>query len=192
VATDRVAAVEASDRNKVLRVEINGTPRDLAVVDVAISNELWIGSRALWRADTLTQIFVTFAEADAIGLSSIAGLLHPVSRRAPHGLRVDLAPLAVATTNVAAPIAPGRVVRVGIGGVHEMAVGEPVTVESPNGVIALDGEREIEFSPADRVTIRLENDGPWTIEIDRVMAQAAREGLLTECRLPCGLTHSTE
>ncbi len=184
VAAGRVSLAEAVVRNKVLRVEINGASRELAMVDAAISRDLWIGSRALWRPETLSQIFVTFSEANAIGLSSIAGLLRPVSRSAAYGLRVDLAPPEAALTTLAAPIAPGLIVRVGIAAVHEIHPGEPQKVETPRGVVALDGEREIEFGPDDRVAIQLQTDGPLTIDIDRVMARAAQDGLLAQHQEP--------
>ena len=123
VATRRVSLTDAVARNKVLRVGINGASRELALVDAAIARDLWVGSRALWCPETLSQIFVAFSETSAIGLSSIAGLLRPVSRRAAYGLRVDLAPPEGASTILAAPIAPGLVVCVGIAAIQEIRPG---------------------------------------------------------------------
>jgi len=178
VATGRVDATRASRRNKVLRVEVDGQQTDLAVVDAAISNHRWIGSKALWHPELLSQLFVTFAESDALGLSSIAGLLCPVSRRAAHGLRIDLLPPERAAVTLKAPIAPGLMASVGIAGVCEIRPSEPQSIHSGSGVIALDGEREIEFRPQQRVAIRLGLDGPLTIDTEEVMTQAARDGLL--------------
>ena len=178
VATGRVGAEDAFERNKVLRVEIDGAPRDLAVVDVSICSELWIGARALWRPETVAQVFVAFAEADAVGLSAVAGLLRPVSRRDPHGLRVDLVPPDGAARILSVPIAPGLISSVGIAALHEIRVGEPHEVGLSRGVIALDGEREIEFARTQRVIIRLDDNGPRTIRVDRVMTHAAEQGLL--------------
>jgi predicted polyphosphate/ATP-dependent NAD kinase len=178
VATGRLPAAEVTVRNKALRVAIDGDDRDLALVDVAISTEAWAGSKALWRPETVSQVFVCFAEPDAIGLSSIAGLLHPVARHASHGLRVDLGPPCTAATTVQVPIAPGLITPVGVVGSQQIVFDEPHEVNARQGVIALDGEREIEFARTDRVTVRLSRDGPRTIDISRVMARAAQEGLL--------------
>ena len=52
-------------------------------------------------------------------------------------------------------------------------------MRAARGVVALDGEREIEFSPADKLIVRLAWDGPLTLDIARVMAYAAENGLLT-------------
>lgn len=196
IATGKVRKAEGTVRNKVLRVEINGLRRGLAVVDASISSERWIGSKALWHPERLSQIFVTFAEPDAIGLSAVAGLLCPVSRRAAHGLRVDLVPPETTAFTLKAPIAPGLVVSVGVAGVCEIHSGDPQAVTIPQGMIALDGEREMEFQSDQRVTLRLGREGPLTIDVERVMALAARDGLLVAhresgeaqrvlCQLPC-------
>lgn len=178
VATGRIPRAEATFCNKVLEVEINDEPYGLAVVDVTISRDGWTGAKALWRPETLSQVFVTFAEADTIGLSSVAGLLRPVSRRAAHGLRVDLQPPETAALRLNVPVAPGLIVPVGVAGVYEICSGEPQNVQIPQGVIALDGEREIAFHSDQRVTIRLNRAGPFTIDTERVMRWAAQKGLL--------------
>jgi hypothetical protein len=183
VATGKVSKSKVTARNKVLCIQVDSKHHDLALVDVAVSSDLWIGSKALWRSETLSQIFVTFAEASAIGLSSVAGLLQPVSRDAEYGLRIDLAPLETAAVIVNAPLAPGLIVPVGVSGVCEIQPGQPQTLGKRRGVIALDGEREIEFTPDQQVTVRLDLQGPYTIDIDRVMALTAREGILVSRRL---------
>ena len=109
IATGKVSGVEGTVRNKVLRVEVDGQARGLAVVDAVGFQRLVDRVKGAMAAESLSQIFVTFAEPDAIGLSAIAGLLHPVSRRAAHGLRVDLVPVSSAALSGHRPIAPGLV-----------------------------------------------------------------------------------
>ncbi len=178
VATGKVPAAETTLRNKILRLEVDGVPKDLAVVDISVSQNLWVGSKALWRPEGLDQIFVAFAESDAIGLSSVAGLIQPVSRRAPYGLRIDLAPPERANITLQCPIAPGLILPVGIEHVQEIRCGESQTPRLAQGTIALDGERELEYSSRRHVTIRLDGLGPHTIDIDKVMERAAQERLL--------------
>jgi predicted polyphosphate/ATP-dependent NAD kinase len=177
VATCQVPPAETSVRNKALRVTLNGRPCGLALVDVSVSRHLWVGSKALWDCGMVHQIFVTFAEVEAVGLSSIAALLRPVSRHDPYGVRVDLAPADSATTRLMAPIAPGLVQPVGILSVQDLLPGEPYAVRLSQGVVALDGEREIEFGSNDEVLVRLVLDGPFTIDVEGVMRWAARQGL---------------
>jgi predicted polyphosphate/ATP-dependent NAD kinase len=196
VAMDQVRLSDSVFRNKILCVELNGIQRDVALVDVAITHDLWIGARAVWNPQNLAHAFCSFGEPDAIGLSSVAGLLCPVDRTASGGLRLDFAPSCSATHTVLAPIAPGLIVPVGVERVQEIAFGERQTIGISQGVIALDGEREIEFGPNDHVTVHLERDGPFTIAIERVMARAAQDGLLVSSRklVECqeALTYATQ
>ena len=178
VATGALPHDQAARRNKLLRVTVDGAPRDIALVDVCVSGATWTGAKALWRADALDQLFVTFAEADAIGLSSIAGLVRPVSRDAPTGVALDLAAAPGAARTVSAPLAPGLMAAIGIERVVDLEAGVPHPIRLPRGVVALDGEREIAFGPNDRVAVVLEPDGPLTVEVPRAMELAARSGLL--------------
>jgi predicted polyphosphate/ATP-dependent NAD kinase len=177
VATGLVTPAEAVERNKTLWVELNGGRREMGVVDVSICRDVWVGAKAVWHPESISQIFVAFAEADAIGLSSIAGLLHPVSRTEALGLRVDLAPLDTARAILHAPIAPGLLAPVGIAAVSELRPGERQAVRLAQGTIAIDGERELDFSAGDQVTIRLDRQGPLTIDVDKTMAAAVAKGL---------------
>ena len=180
VATGALSLDEASRRNKVLRIRVNGEARDIALVDVCVSGAAWTGAKALWRADALDQLFVTFAEADAIGLSSIAGLVRPVSRDAPTGVALDLGSVPGAARTVSAPLAPGLMADIGVDRVFDLEAGVSHSVRLARGVVALDGEREVAFGPEDRVAVALEPDGPLTVEIPRAMELAARSGLLEQ------------
>lgn len=179
VATGQVEAADAVLPNKLLEVEVNGAETDVALIDLCVSTELWIAARSLWKPENFTELYVTFAEADAIGLSAIAGLLRPVPRHADHGLRLVLGPPSECRTVVHAPIAPGLIAPIGVEEVEVFRPNEPRALRTAEGVIALDGEKEIEFRENDRVTVRLLDRGPLTIDIDRVMARAAEKGLLT-------------
>ncbi len=129
---------------------------DLALVDVAVSPIPFAGARALWRADSITELFVTKANPGAVGLSAIAGQL------ATGPLHVTLG-AGGAGIRVMAAIAPGLVVPVDVA--HYEPIDGPVTVDAA-GCLALDGEREIE-RPG-RVTIAL-TQGPNRVDIDAVM-----------------------
>src|SRR3712207_8178514 len=55
---------------------------DCALVDVAVNSERFVGARALWRAGNVSEVVVASASPEAVGLSSVAGLLDPVPRTA--------------------------------------------------------------------------------------------------------------
>jgi len=160
-------------------LELHG-PRayeDRALVDVAVLRGRFVASRAVWRAADLRCIVVTRADPTAIGLSSIAALLRPVDVSDPLGLVVHMSDQA--SKYISAPLGPGMVVQVGVRKVEELAVGESLTFEAKEPLLlALDGEREMTLSAEQRVSITLRDDGPWIVDVFRVMREVARSGRL--------------
>ena len=176
--TDQVPPDYAFAFNKRLEVSVNDT-RDVALVDIAIVAERFVGARAIWKTENFRDLFVTFGRPDSIGMSSIVGLLAPLDRETPEGRRVRLLPLEKAKSCLAAPIAPGLIEVVGIGAVEKL---DPNTIYFPSvsvGSIALDGEREMTFSEVDDVAIRLQTDAFRTINVPDCMAYAVRRGVMT-------------
>jgi predicted polyphosphate/ATP-dependent NAD kinase len=182
VVTGRVTAPAVLRREKVWRVAVereSGRIQDRALVDVALATGRWVGARALWRTSDVVEFLVSFARPGAVGLSAIAGMVRPVDRAAPHGVHVCLADPADAEVVVHAALAPGLVVPVGVAGTRAIEPGEVVEPAPPLGCLALDGEREVELTPDDRVTATL-GTGVVTIDVDAVMAEAARAGVMAQ------------
>lgn len=176
--TGKVPWEIAFSYNKQLEVRVNDK-REIALVDVAVVSERYIGAKAIWKVDSFRDLFVTFGRPDGIGMSSIIGLLAPLDRETPGGRRVRLVPAEQATTRLLAPIAPGLIEEVGVEGVENM---DPDLVYLPSvsaGSFALDGERELTFSEIDDVSIRLQTDAFRTINVSDCLAYAAKYRLLT-------------
>lgn len=179
VARGAVSVCEATLRNKVLRVEINGHCRDLALVDLCLTDDMWVGSRAMWKPERVKEIFVTFAEADAIGLSSVAGFANPIPRDSGQGLHLTLCPPGEGMLTLCAPIAPGLLLPVGIAEMKIIRPHEIIPVTMDRGIVTLDGEREFAFRQEDEVHVWLDLDGPFTIDVPKVMHIAAERGMFT-------------
>jgi ATP-NAD kinase N-terminal domain len=180
VATGRLGGDGLVRRAKRLRVEVNGgAVVDSALVDVAVTADRWVGSRALWRVGAISEALVTFASPSAVGLSAVAAAVAPVPRAAPFGLYLSLAPPERAPRVVAVALAPGLVAEVGVAEARRVDPGQVVALAARPGCLALDGEREVELGPADRVTVRLV-PGPLVIDVDAVMAGASRLQLLDQ------------
>jgi predicted polyphosphate/ATP-dependent NAD kinase len=168
VATNRAGAA-ALRREAALIVERDGAEPDLALVDVAVTRERFVGARALWRHEALCELFVTVADPGAVGLSSVAGMLAPDSR----GLHVRLAPdPADAQIVLDVALAPGLVTPVAVAGFEALAPGQRVALAANGASLALDGEREIERHGDDGATVHL-GDGPLRIDVDAVMTEHA-------------------
>jgi predicted polyphosphate/ATP-dependent NAD kinase len=169
-------------RNKVIRVTVNNNIEDLALVDLAITSDRWVGARAVWKMENLKELYLAFCEPAAIGMSSIGGLLDPVSRKEMSGLKVLMADPVECPMTLNAPVAPGLFHEIGILDSSRIEIGVDYEIESAHGVLALDGEREIEFSAKDEVIVRLEDDGPVTLDVEATIESAARSGVFVNHR----------
>ena len=114
------------------------TERDIALVDVAVSKERFVGARAIWDTATLHEVFIAGARPDAIGLSAIGARL---------SLEADSLRIRIGGggTTVLAPIAPGMVTEVAIRDWSRLPVDEPVFIDLSPCTIA-PGRRE-DYSP---------------------------------------------
>lgn len=166
--------------NKRIDVTVDGGAPEIALVDVAIVTDHYVGARALWRTETFRELFVTFADPQVIGMAAIAGLVEPVSRAESGGLALTLAPADRAANVVHAPIAPGLIAAIGLESWRRMPAGAPLTPALAAGAIALDGERELFFDPHQEVVVTLVDRAFRTIDVAAVMSFAARSGLLLE------------
>jgi len=176
VATGAVDSAPATNRASVLEVTC-GDRTEPALVDVGVSTARHVGARALWDPTALTELYCTFAEPDAVGLSAVPGLLCPSPRHKPDRAALRLRPVDEAPTVVHAPIAPGLVLPVGVAACRPLRVGERVDVTTGTGVISVDGEREIELHGRTPASVRLRGDGPRCVDVTAVMDVAARSGL---------------
>jgi predicted polyphosphate/ATP-dependent NAD kinase len=179
VATGRVPPDLSLRSNKVLHVR-GVSVDERALVDVAVSREPLLGARAVGDGGTLSELFVSFAEPNVIGLSAIAGLLRPVARGEPSGVRVRFGP----GKRLWAPILPGALEAVSVAGVEVLHPGRRIPLPPVTGTLALDGEREIEFDAGSGLSVELRLDGPRTVAVEAVLAYAARHGLLVDGTVP--------
>ncbi|MEN8641394.1 ATP-NAD kinase family protein [Pseudomonas sichuanensis] len=177
LASGRIPPSLGLRRNKRLLVKVPEQGLcEWALVEVAVSPQPFIGARALSRSDDLAEVFACFAEPHAIGLSALCGLWQPVSRQDPHGAWVRLD--ASADQALLAPLAPGLLQGCGISASGTLMPGITQRLSLASGTLALDGEREIEFAAHDTPTITLDAQGPLTVDVEAVLAHAARHHLL--------------
>ncbi|WP_407331933.1 ATP-NAD kinase family protein [Enterovibrio sp. 27052020O] len=175
----RIPPLHAFQANKLLEVTVN-EKRDIALVDVAIVTERYIGARAVWRPQSLKELFVTFGDPSLIGLSSIAGLIQPLPRHTPYGLHIRFGDTDNAVFAVNAPLAPGLMTPVNIRDFEYIEPDRMLTPTTQQGSFALDGERELPFGEKDTVSITLKHDAFNTVDVPRSMTYAAEHGLLRQ------------
>jgi NAD kinase len=180
VASGRIRLRRVARQSKLIRVEIEDETDDLALIDVALTRERFVGARALLAPELLAAALLTRADPAAVGMTAIGGLLAPLGKGRDAGLWLELGQGGVI---VDAPIAPGYYRPVGVRRHRRLPFDEWVTVEGP-GVLAFDGERERELRPGQRARLRVERSGPWVIDVARTLRRAARKGLFREPDVP--------
>ncbi len=172
VALGAVPLAEAARRAKRVVVEIENEPDDLALIDAVVTNERFVGARALLEETALRVALLTRADPAAVGITAVGGLLEPLADADSGGLLLHLGSPRM---TVRAPIAPGLYRDVPVGSYKRLPFSERVEVVGPC-VLAFDGERERLLGDGQRATFRVERDGPWVVDVPAVMHWSARRG----------------
>ncbi|HXZ07148.1 MAG TPA: NAD(+)/NADH kinase [Paraburkholderia sp.] len=184
VASGAVPPDVALTRNKRLVVRcVEGPNRgreEIALVDVCVSRQRFVGARAVSAPADIETLFLTFAAPDGIGLSSIGGAWAPVDRAASHGLHLSFARPGEGGVPIFAPIAPGRVDQVTMRTCERLETGCWTPIHAGHGTLAFDGEREIELERGDRYEVSLDWAGPLTVDVPRVLRFSASRQLMRE------------
>jgi predicted polyphosphate/ATP-dependent NAD kinase len=171
VATGRCSVSDGCRRAKQLEVRV-GDRTEVALVDVAVVATTGIGARAVWNPSTLRELVVTIAEPGVIGLSAIAAAVAPCRREEPSGRHVVIGP---GGRVVLVPIAPGLVRPVEVRQTLRVTDGDSFELSSADGVVALDGEREIVLD-GEAPVVTLTTDGPLVVDVPAVLELAAGAG----------------
>ena len=169
IATGAVSLEKSVVEGKRLDIIVDNRLVDIALVDVAVSHESFVGARAIWDIGTIKEIFLTRAEPASIGLSAIGGRLRPTSMEDPLGLYIRLGGQGGRNpTSVQAPVGPGLISDVLVKEWSILNPTDPRVVTIAQGTIALDGEREIPLLPGQEMVISLNPNGPRVVQVARV------------------------
>ena len=180
VAGGKLDLSEVAVTSKIMNVYVDGELRDIALIDVALSKERFVATRAIWDIDTIFEVFLTRAEPASIGLSSIGARLESVSLADDGGLHYSIAdPDSKESGNrtVLAPIAPGMVPQIAIASWRRMADGERIAIEKRDCTVALDGERAFSVNRSQQLEMEVRRDGPPVIDVSLALKIAAGRGL---------------
>ncbi|MDR1856931.1 MAG: NAD(+)/NADH kinase [Desulfovibrio sp.] len=179
MASGGVSPAEGCYEASILEVLVDDEPRDIALIDVATYNDIFVASRAVWDITRVKQIFLSRCKPDSIGLSAIGGILESITPEEPRGLTITLDP--AAPRRVRAPIGPGLFAEAGIGAVADMRPGEIVPVDLSPCILAVDGERELKVLEGQHAGVRISKDRLQVVDVERTMECARRKKLLGLC-----------
>ena len=174
VALELVPHDETTARSKRLEVHVDGELKDIALVDVAISKERFVGARAIWDMTTVDELYLARAEPSSIGLSAIGAQLLPISMVDGRGLHIRLGK---GGETVAAPVAPGVIMPVEIERWEAMGFGQRVDVELRPCTVAIDGERAFTLKHGQEAHVELSSEGPRVVLVEEALRSAAIKGV---------------
>lgn len=179
VARKIVPPEKSLTTTKKLDIIKNGEAIDLALIDAVVLNQQFIGAKAIWDITQVREVITTQCHPAYIGMASIGGAFHPISADDDLGLALKIGENGL---KAHAAIAPGVIEDVGIADQRLLKLEERVEIKVERmSIIALDGEREIEIQPTDKVEIALNRNGPRVIKIRETLEEATRAGFFTNC-----------
>ena len=173
-AMDDSSTDELTTREPRLEIWRNSEMVDIALVDIVVSNAGFVASRALWEVSTLNEVFLTRAEPENIGFSSLGGYLCHLPRGSGKALHIRIGE---GTQKVKAPIAPGLIKWVPIKSFRVFEPGDEIVIENTPAVIALDGEREFSVTGDEELSLKLNLKGPRTIKLAETLRRASKNCL---------------
>jgi predicted polyphosphate/ATP-dependent NAD kinase len=188
LATGAVDPEKVSRVAKRLEIYRDGALLDIALVDVAVSSDLFIASRALWDPSRIREIVLARATSDSVGMSAIGSRIQVIGPDDELGMHLRMG---ADGTQVLAPVAPGLVTPVGIRDCRMLSLGDEVTLKALPSTVALDGERSLKGFPDQPLRVRLTRNGPRIVDIEACMAEGIRQGAFRRERVagaPFGTT----
>jgi len=167
---------EVTWQTKIIDIRIENEKDDLALIDAVFTSDSFIGSRALLDADVLIQAVLSRADPVAVGMTSLGGLIEPVSEAEDAGLNMVFGP---GGYKISAPIAPGLFTSVAVKSIQKIDYSSSVEFTGP-AILALDGERERVIETGQKVELMLSRTGPKIVDINKAMHLAAERGLFIQ------------
>jgi hypothetical protein len=161
-----------AEQQKLIRVQIDGEPDDIALIDAVLVADRFVGSRALLTPGNLRSALLTVADPAGVGITAIGGLLSPLGARADRGLHLEFGAGGI---QVNAPIAPGLYRTVEVSAHQPVDFSQTLKCKGP-GVLAFDGERERVLKPGQEARLTIERSGPHVIDVPTALRLAAERG----------------
>ncbi len=174
VAAGVVDPSAVAERCKLLYIGLGGGRHEIALIDAVFMAPGFAGSRAIWETEAIREVVLTRAEAHAVGMSAVGGMLAEVTPSDDCGLHLEFGD---AGSEVRAAIGPGLIRPVRVKRVERVELGARLGIEGP-ALLALDGERELLIEEGRAVDVTLLRSGPPVVDIGRCLAAARTAGFL--------------
>jgi predicted polyphosphate/ATP-dependent NAD kinase len=160
-----------SKREKKLEIYANNKLVDSSLVDVVISKTPYIGSRAIWDINNIDEMFISKVSHEGIGFSSIGYSLIKKDLSLNEAIHISLGQNDYGNPQkILSAIAPGKIEEIEILGWKEFDDNKKISVKLSSGTVALDGERTIEFNSSQKISVKLNIDGPNCLKVKEILS----------------------
>lgn len=162
-------------RDKRIALAINGKDTDIALIDAALTEDLYAGTKAVWDTNRIQGLVVSRCHPASIGFSAIAGCLQIVRDTDDWGLSLSFSDTG---KKILAPVAAGILTELRVADCRKLNLEEEFVIEADKpGMIALDGEREVRFRAGDTLSFKIRRAGPWRVDVRRALEMAQKNGM---------------
>ena len=174
VATDKIDCKKECQRDKIIEVGKNGEWIDMALMDLVISDEVFIGSKAIWDIKHIKEIIVSKCHPATIGFSAVVGVHKIIRECDDFGGKISLN---TGDYKFVAPISAGVMTDCVSSGIELIELNKVIEWEAAfRGIIAVDGEREIAFRQGDQMKFRISRSGPINVDVNKAIEHAQKAG----------------
>lgn len=165
---------ETCRKDKRIEILKDGQLIDIALVDCVISKQKYVGSKAIWNMEDIDMVIVSRAHPASIGFSTIVGTSLIVRAEDDFGALIHVNS---GDQRVKAPIAAGTIQEITVDRPKILQLDESFHFDPTyNGIIAVDGEREVPFKIGENIEIKITRNGPYRVIVDKTLELAQRNG----------------
>jgi hypothetical protein len=143
---------------------------DSALVDIVVTDIPYVGARAVWSMEPISEIFINKVKPTGIGFSSI-GFNLTKNLKFEESIYIKISKNKNSSKiKFYSPIAPGKIEEIFIDNWKLFKKGEIIKIKTIKGTLALDGERRLEFSDKNKAYIKINYNGPKCLKSEEILS----------------------
>ncbi len=153
-------------KTRCLDIYKNQTKVDLGLIDAVVYEDLFRGSGAIWDPAKIRSVILAELHPSVIGAAAIANSVECPDQHRQSGVWIEVGG---ENNIVMVPFAPGLILPIPIKAVHWLSVGDSVPLVGLPATLALDGERDLFIRNDDHYEVRISDQGPRVVQVERVL-----------------------
>tara|TARA_Y100001958_G_scaffold136983_1_gene109184 strand:- start:18644 stop:19612 length:969 start_codon:yes stop_codon:yes gene_type:complete len=156
-------------RHKKLDIYFDKNYMDSALVDVVATDIPYVGAKAVWDMESVSEIFINKIRYSGIGFSSI-GFSLIKNLKSEEAIYIKISKNKNKSKILKSPIAPGKIEEIFIDNWKLFKEDEIIKIQTNKGTLALDGERRLEFNNLTKPFVKINKEGPLCLKIKEILS----------------------